>query len=86
MIILAKTWHRVVLASGDLQGDLPLFMLGDKQGASPLVRNTLVAEVGAYILVPARPAWGNETSVVNELAERPDTTREFGMLQRSLWT
>lgn len=53
---MAKTLHGTDLILGDLKGELPLFNLEDKQGASPLVRNTIVAEDSFVSLVPARPA------------------------------
>jgi hypothetical protein len=53
---MAKTLHGNDPILGDLQGELPLFNLGDKQGASPLVRHTLVAGESTFILVPALPA------------------------------
>ncbi len=44
------------LVSGDQQGDHPLFLVRDKQGDSPLVRNMIVAEATASVLIPALSA------------------------------
>lgn len=65
MAISRQTRHGAVLVSGDLLGDGSLFKLGDEQGASPgaspFVRNRLVAEEDLRIWVPARPAWASLT-------------------------